>query len=137
MNSKLNGYHEEILSLKIQNYTLEMIQRWLREQRQINVCLSAISRSIQKSLNIKRQHSLSVSGSDFARYRSDVDASLQRRTYRRHLSLHIGLIEHYRYGKGYSAERILIELRGRGVKTSVSSIVRMIQVLNEQKDKQT
>jgi hypothetical protein len=137
MNSKLNGYHEEILSLKIQNYTLEMIQRWLREQRQVNVCLSAISRSIRKSLNIQRQHSLSVSGSDFARYRSDVDASLQRRTYRRHLNMHIGLIENYRYGKGYSAERILIELRAVGVKTSVSSIVRIIQVLNEQKDRQT
>lgn len=134
MNTKLDGCHEEILSLRIQNYTLAMIQRWLREQRQINVCLSAISRSIRKSLNTQRQHSLSVSGSDFGRYRSDVDASLQRRTYRRHLNRHIGLIENYRYGKGYSAERILIELRTKGVETSLSSIVRILQVLNERKD---
>lgn len=135
MNSKLNGHHEEILSLKIQNYTLEMIQRWLRDQRQIDVCLSAISRSIKKSLNVQRQHSLSVSGSDFERYRNDVDAGLQRRIYRRHLSRYIGLIENYRYEKCYSAERILIELRAEGVETSLSSIVRIIQVLNEQKGK--
>ncbi|MDD1016950.1 hypothetical protein [Pseudomonas rubra] len=136
MNSKLNGHHEEILSLRIQSYTLGMIQRWLSEQRQVNVCISAISRSIRRSLNTQRQHSLSVSGSDFDRYRSDVDASLQRRTYRRHLNKYIGLIENYRYVKGFGAEQILIELRAKGVKTSLSSIVRMLQVINEQKNKE-
>ncbi|NWB63716.1 hypothetical protein [Pseudomonas sp. F1002] len=136
MNSKLSGHHEEILSLRIQSYTLVMIQRWLLDQRQIKVCLSAISRSIRKSLNIQRQHSLSVSGSDFGRYRGDVEASLQRRTYRRHLSKYIGLIENYRYVKGLGAEQILIKLRTNGVETSLSSVIRMLQVIDEQKNKE-
>jgi hypothetical protein len=136
MNSKLDGHHEEILSLRIQNYTLAMIQRWLFEQRKIKVCLSAISRSIRKSLSIQRQHSLSVSGSDFGRYRGEVEASLQRRTYRRHLSKYIGLIENYRYVKGFGAEKIFIELRADGVETSLSSIIRMLQVIDEQKNKE-
>lgn len=134
MNSKLNGHHEEILSLRIQRYTLVMIQRWLLEQRKVKVCLSAISRSIHRSLNTKRQHSVSIPDSDFKRYRNDVDASLQRRTYRRHLSKYIGLIENYRYVRGFGAEQILIELRAQGVETSLSSIVRMLQVINEQKN---
>ncbi len=137
MNSKLSGHHEEILSLRIQRYTLVMIQRWLLEQRRVKVCLSAISRSIHRSLSAQRQQSLSISDSEFKRYRNDVDASLQRRTYRRHLSKYIGIIENYRYVRGFGAEQILIELRAQGVETSLSSIVRMLQVISEQKNQKS
>lgn len=135
MNSKLNGHHHrEILSLRIQNYTLEMIQSWLIDKHQVNVCLSAISRSIYRSLKIQRPHSLSVSGSDFETYRSNVDVTRQRRTYRRSLNKYFGLIQNYRHVKKFSAEQILFELRMQGVKTSLSSVYRMLRVIDEQKE---
>jgi len=133
MHQKITTHHAEILSLRIQRYTLSMIQLWLLEKRQLVVSLAAISRSIRKSLAEQRDHLRSVSGSDYEHYRKEADLRLQHRSYSRHLDRYSGLIHHYYNDAKLTATEILNELACQGVSTSLSSIYRILRVIREQK----
>ncbi|MEF9901556.1 MAG: hypothetical protein RR736_23535, partial [Pseudomonas sp.] len=102
---------------------------------QLKVSLAAISRSYKRSLADNLEHSRSVSGSDYERFRKEVALRLQHRSYTRRLDRYKGIIQHYYFDMKIKPSEILDRLKSQGVKTSLSSIYRIIKVIREQKVK--
>lgn len=133
MRSKIASYSAEIVSLRIQRYTLSMIQLWLMEKYQVKASMATIARSYKRSLAANLEHSRSVSGSDYARHKKEVTLRLQCRSYSRNLDRYMGVIQHYYFQSQLKVREILVELQLQGIETSLSSVYRIIRVIREQK----
>lgn len=133
MRSKIASYSAEILSLRIQRYTLSMIQLWLMEKYQVKASMATIARSYKRSLAANLEHSRSVSGSDYARHKKEVTLRLQYRSYSRNLDRYMGVIQYYYFQSQLKPREILVELQSQGIETSLSSVYRIIRVMREQK----
>lgn len=135
MSSKIARFSAEILSLRIQRYTLSMIQLWLMDKYQVRASMATIARSYKRSLAANLEHSRSVSGSDYDRYKKEATLRLQCRSYSRNLDRYKGLIQNYYFQSKLKPGEILVELTSLGVKTSLSSVYRIVRVICEQENK--
>ena len=122
--SVLDAHAEELLLRARQGYTQRMLQLYLLHEKRLKISQPTISRWLAT-------HTLTASPSphlddDFRRYQSLASLCLNRRAYRRELARWRGHIEHLRK-RGYSLGEILIDLKSRGVSTSIRSIRRELK----------
>lgn len=132
MHTKIAKYRAEILSLRIQRYSLAMIQLWLFEKYQVKASFSAISRSYKQSLAKNLDHPGPVAGSDYERYKHKASLRLQHRVYNRRLDRFFGLVQYYLFNMNLKPKEILVQLQLQGVKTSLSSVYRIVKVIRGQ-----
>lgn len=137
MNDKLSTYKDEILSRHLQHYTLAMIKLWLKEENNISVCQSAISRSIHRSLKQRTMNCRPAQDAQYRYYRDKIDAGLQHKKYKRHLNKYLGLIEYYRYRLEFSPKNILDKLKSQDIETSINSVYRALRLIDERKTIET
>jgi hypothetical protein len=117
--------HAELLLLRArQGYTQRMLQLYLQHEKRLKISQPSLSRWL--AAHERKADAKPRLDDDFLRYQSLASMCLNRRSYRRKLARWRGHIEHLRNG-GCSLGQILIDLRTRGVSTSIRSISRELK----------